>query len=92
MKKERCGKHSSFFFLSDIDDCVGHSCVNGTCVDGIASYTCDCIAGFTGESCSISKFLHAVGSGSFRVTSRHDVTSGFLDEHINVEICVDRHR
>jgi hypothetical protein len=34
------------------DDCVGNGCLNGAkCVDGIRSYTCACIGGYTGSSC-----------------------------------------
>ncbi|ETE60296.1 Neurogenic locus notch-like protein 4, partial [Ophiophagus hannah] len=33
------------------DDCAGHQCLNGgTCQDGIGSYTCHCIRGWTGET------------------------------------------
>ena len=36
----------------DIDDCTEHGCVNGRCIDGINSYTCDCTGtGFAGEQC-----------------------------------------
>ena len=41
--------------FADIDDCVGVSCGNGTCVDGINDYTCDCDIGFTGISCQTSR-------------------------------------
>ena len=27
---------------------------NGTCTDGVASFSCNCIRGFTGEHCEIS--------------------------------------
>ena len=38
--------------LSDINDCVNHSCANGAvCVDGIDSYSCNCTMGFTGAYC-----------------------------------------
>ena len=39
--------------FSDYDDCVGVTCQNGgTCVDGVNSYTCNCVAGYTGSDCS----------------------------------------
>ena len=42
------------FFL-DIDDCELSPCQNGAaCYDGIASRTCTCIGGFTGENCEIN--------------------------------------
>ena len=41
------------FILSvDIDDCINHTCSNdGTCEDGINSYSCNCPLGFTGNHC-----------------------------------------
>ncbi|KAG8127586.1 hypothetical protein E2320_014534 [Naja naja] len=36
------------------DDCAGHQCLNGgTCQDGIGSYTCHCIQGWTGLLCHL---------------------------------------
>ena len=33
----------------NIDDCTDHTCQNGaTCIDGIQSYSCQCMPGFTG--------------------------------------------
>ena len=39
-------------FYVDIDDCAEQKCVNGRCIDGINSYTCNCTGtGFAGELC-----------------------------------------
>ena len=36
----------------NIDDCVADSCANGgVCVDGVASFTCECAEGFAGDRC-----------------------------------------
>jgi len=36
----------------NIDECDPNPCLNGgTCTDGVNSYTCACIDGFTGEDC-----------------------------------------
>ena len=44
------------FTFSDIDDCMESPCNNnGTCVDGIASYKCECPLGFEGQDCETSK-------------------------------------
>ena len=40
--------------LSVIDDCADQPCQNGgNCTDaGIADYTCNCVAGYSGKNCS----------------------------------------
>ena len=44
-------------FISDIDDCVGIICQHGgTCRDGINTFTCDCVAGYEGPTCEMSKW------------------------------------
>ena len=41
---------------SDINDCAGNPCRNGgTCRDGVNSFTCSCVAGYTGNTCQFSK-------------------------------------
>ena len=36
----------------NIDDCSPNSCLNGaTCVDGIDTFTCQCLSGYTGSFC-----------------------------------------
>lgn len=36
---------------SNIDNCLPDPCHHGTCIDGIASYTCNCVPGYTGYRC-----------------------------------------
>ena len=41
-----------FYFL-DIDDCHSDPCENGaTCTDAVNDYTCACMTGYYGKSCS----------------------------------------
>lgn len=35
----------------EINECHGNPCHHGTCTDGIASYSCSCYAGYTGNNC-----------------------------------------
>jgi len=38
----------------DVDDCSGSPCLNGgTCKDGMNSYTCVCVPGYSGTDCEI---------------------------------------
>ena len=47
-----------FLMFSDIDECLSSPCVNGgNCMDGIDSFTCVCIPGFTGPTCAIRKYM-----------------------------------
>ncbi|CAH3025002.1 unnamed protein product, partial [Porites evermanni] len=47
-----CVINYTSMFLSDIDNCVHHTCLNGgSCVDGVNNYTCRCNAGFKGDRC-----------------------------------------
>lgn len=42
--------------VTDFDDCVNHTCAHGaTCVDGTNNYSCNCLAGYTGERCETGK-------------------------------------
>ena len=43
---------STYSFFTDIDECANRTCHNGgSCIDGINSYSCNCVAGFTGDHC-----------------------------------------
>ena len=40
------------FTFTDIDDCTLVSCEHGgTCTDGVNSYACHCVDGYTGTGC-----------------------------------------
>jgi hypothetical protein len=55
----RCFYGDNFCIFIDIDDCSPNQCQNGaTCVDGVTSYTCSCVAGYNGTLCEIGKHIY----------------------------------
>ena len=43
--------------ISDVDECASHPCMNNaTCVDGVDSYKCTCLAGYFGYACETGRF------------------------------------
>ncbi len=53
-------RNSILLFFTDVDDCENARCLNGgTCLDGIDSYTCQCVDGWEGNDCSSSMWYSA---------------------------------
>ena len=47
-----------FHLLTEIDECLSDPCLNdGTCLDEINGYTCQCIDGFTDAQCQTSLYF-----------------------------------
>ena len=45
-------KNLNDLFSIDINECDTNPCQNGgTCLDGKASYSCECMAGYEGDDC-----------------------------------------
>ena len=43
----------------DVDECGSNPCAhNGTCIDGVNSFTCSCVAGYTGHDCDTGTQLN----------------------------------
>ena len=40
-----------WIILADIDECASHPCIYGTCLDGVAVFSCVCFDGYTGQVC-----------------------------------------
>ena len=37
----------------NIDDCAAEPCAFGTCIDGVAGYTCECEVPYEGNNCDV---------------------------------------
>ncbi len=50
------------FTVLDINDCISpDTCKNGgSCTDGVNSYTCACVAGYSGTNCETGKSMDKV--------------------------------
>ncbi len=42
-------------YFAEINECESKPCANGTCVDGIGGYTCQCQSGYTGDQCDLGE-------------------------------------
>ena len=50
---------SYMFCFVVINYCSSNPCMNGaTCTDGVDSYICECVPGYTGVYCETSKYYY----------------------------------
>ena len=44
------------YYVSDLDACASTPCLNGgTCTDGVNTFTCECVTGYTGTTCGTGR-------------------------------------
>ena len=59
-----------YFLSADIDDCsrLLQPCLNGgSCTDGINTFTCDCVTGYSGDRCEIGKYCNTRIYGGYLI-------------------------
>ena len=58
----RCYLSTNNYIIDNIDECDSSPCLNdGTCTDGLASYTCACRHGWTGPQCAFGTRTKVLG-------------------------------
>ena len=55
-----------------IDDCLNVNCNNGTCVDGVGTFTCECEAGYMGQFCEEKEVAATTSDNSLSSNSTSD--------------------
>ena len=73
---------------TNIDDCAGVTCdvTDSECVDGIDSYSCNCIAGYFGKIVGFFFFLHVVRDFSARSIRNKACSIQMLTYHSVVHV------
>ena len=47
-------------YIADMNECDSDPCVNdGTCVDDVNGYNCDCVRGYADENCDVGEYMTA---------------------------------
>ena len=50
---------NNYIYSTDIDECQISPCQNNatcTSIDGVNGYSCECVAGYTGDDCETGKY------------------------------------
>ena len=51
-------QEAKFFSFTDINECSPNPCqYGGTCTDGVNTYLCTCVAGYTGTTCATGMIM-----------------------------------
>ena len=53
--------------IVDVNECLGNPCQNGgTCLNTVGSFTCNCMAGYQGQTCANGIVDYIVKCGLFQ--------------------------
>ena len=68
----------------DIDDCAAATCANnGSCIDGVAEYTCLCSPGFRGVICDVD-IDECASVPCYNNATCHDAVDSVLSVNLSV--------
>ena len=82
----------SFTFLfKDIDECASNPCQNGaTCIDGINSFTCKCVPGYTGKVCETGMSLFVCFFPRYNTRENNLTERWCSGDKVSVLLCTTR--
>ena len=81
--------NEAVFLFSEINECASNPCRNGgTCMDAVASYTCECPPTWTDHRCDRGKLTQGIGPHCWicRSVNISETTNYYLICYVTMEV------